>query len=307
MVELARLAERNGFTSVWVAETRLTRDGVAPTAIIAGSTERIRVGTGILNVYTRGPVLTAITFLSLDEIAPGRILMGLGTGSPLVLAPQGVSFEKPLTRLRETISIVRALHRGEEVHFHGQTLQVNGARLEVKPVREHIPLYLGVTGPRALETSGELADGVMMNAFLPTSYTRRALERVRFGAEGAGRRLEDVDLAGALVVSVDGDGDLARDRARQFVGLYLSLFPNIARETEVDAGTIEQVRMSFRQGGMEAAAEHISDEIVNRLTCSGTPEECRQRIEDYRQAGLQEPILFPLEPNVRMAIEELGP
>ena len=102
MVELAQLAETHGFESVWVAETRLTRDGITPCAAIAMATTRLKIATGIVNVYTRGAVLTAVSFVSLDEVSQGRIIMGLGTGSPLVLKPQGVAFHKPLTRLRET-------------------------------------------------------------------------------------------------------------------------------------------------------------------------------------------------------------
>ena len=97
MVSLARRAEAAGFESAWVAETRLTRDAITPVAALALATERMRVGTGIVNVYTRNPVLLALTFATLDELAPGRIVMGLGAGSPLVLAPQGVPFTRPLT------------------------------------------------------------------------------------------------------------------------------------------------------------------------------------------------------------------
>ena len=107
MVALAQRAERAGYESVWVAETRLTRDAIAPVAAIALGTERLRVATGIVNVYTRNPVLLALTFATLDELAPGRIVMGLGAGSPRVLAPQGVEFDRPLTRLREYCEVIR--------------------------------------------------------------------------------------------------------------------------------------------------------------------------------------------------------
>src|SRR3712207_3934852 len=112
MVALSQRAEAAGFDSVWMAETRLTRDGVVPVAAIAAATDRIRVGTGILPVYTRNPVTLALTFVSLEELAPGRILMGLGTGSPLVLAPQGIPFDRPLTRLREYCDVIPRLIRG---------------------------------------------------------------------------------------------------------------------------------------------------------------------------------------------------
>jgi 5,10-methylenetetrahydromethanopterin reductase len=307
MVELAQLAEKNDFESVWVAETRLTRDGIAPCAAIAMGTSRIKIGTGIINVYTRGAVLIGVSFVGLDEVSQGRIVMGLGAGSPLVLLPQGVDFEKPLTRLRETIDVVQPLLRGEEVTFEGEVITVRGAKLETRPLREHIPLYLGVTGPRALELAGEKGDGVMLNAFLPTSYVERALERIEAGAGRAGRSLEDVDIGGAVVVSVDEDSAVAKDRARAFIALYLSLFPNIAQETDLPDDLIAQTRRAFDDEGQEEAAKYIDDEVVDFLTASGTPEECRERLDAYRAAGVQLPILFPLEPNVRMAVETLGP
>src|SRR5688572_22957285 len=130
MVALAREAEAAGFDSVWMAETRLTRDGVVPVAAIAAGTERIRVGTGILPVYTRNPVTLALTFVSLEELAPGRIVMGLGAGSPVVLRPQGIPFAKPLTRLREYCEVIPPLMRGEAVTYDGETVRLDGARIE---------------------------------------------------------------------------------------------------------------------------------------------------------------------------------
>lgn len=307
MVELAELAEAKGFESVWVAETRLTRDGIAPCAAIAMRTSRIKIGTGIVNVFTRGAVLTAVSFISLDEVSQGRIIMGLGTGSPLVLKPQGVEFYKPLIRLRETIEVVQALIRGEEVTFCGETLLVEGAKLEMTPKRSHIPLYLGVTGPKALELAGEKGDGVMLNAFLPTNYVERALIRVEVGAKRVGKSLAEIDISGAVVVSVDEDSKTAKDRSRVFIGLYLSLFPNIAQETRLPDDLVQQARAAFIQGGPEAAAQYIDDEVVDYLTASGTPDECRRKIDAYRAVGMQMPILFPLDPNVRLAVEALGP
>ena len=116
--------------------------------------------------------------------------------------------------------------RGDTVTMTGETLQVAGAKLEMTPLRRHIPLYLGVTGPKALELAGEKADGVILNAFLPTSYVERALVRVAAGAQRVGKRLADVDITGAVVVSVDADSTIAKDRARAFIGMYLALFPN---------------------------------------------------------------------------------
>ena len=130
MVSISQRAEAAGFESAWVAETRLTRDAIAPAAAIALGTERLRVGTGIVNVYTRNAVLLALTFATLDEIAPGRIVMGLGAGSPLVLAPQGIAFDRPLTRLREYCEVIPRLLAGETVTYTGDYVQLDAARIE---------------------------------------------------------------------------------------------------------------------------------------------------------------------------------
>src|SRR3954452_12708617 len=153
MVRLARKAEASGYESLWIAETRITRDAIVPMTAIATATERVRLGTAILNVYTRNPVVLAITFVSLDEVAPGRIVMGLGAGSPKVLAPQGQPFTRPLTRLREYVEVLRPLMRGESVSYHGSTVDVEGARIEdllagsgeIASESTQLPLYLGVT------------------------------------------------------------------------------------------------------------------------------------------------------------------
>ena len=307
MVGLARKAEARGFESVWVAETRMTRDAVAPAAAIAGGTEKIKVATGIVNVFTRGPVVLAITFASLAEIAPGRIVMGLGTGSPLVLAPQGHPFAKPLTRLREYVEVIRPLLRGEPVTYAGETVSLQGARIEdllsetgaVSPAP--LPLYLGVTGPRALELAGEVADGVLLNVALPRAYVERALEAIERGARRAGRALTDVDVAMAIAVSPHG-----KDAARRFLALYLTTFPNIARETGLPEDALAAIGTALDEEGLEGASRLVGDEVVDALCAAGTPEECRARLDEYREAGVALPVLVPLEGAIEATIETLS-
>ena len=313
MVRLARKAEAAGFESVWVAETRITRDAVAPMAAIAGATDRVRVGSAIMNVFTRGPVVIGITFLSLDEIAPGRIVMGLGTGSPLILAPQGQPFEKPLTRLREYCEVLRPLMRGEEVTYGGETIRLEAARVEDLLSRDAIasgatemPLYLGVTGPRALELAGAVADGVLLNACMPIAYVGRARELIGRGAATRGRTLDQFELGMMIVVSPDADSKAGKDRARRFIAVYLTMFPNIARETGLPAELLDAVRAAFDDGGVEAAAALVDDSVVDSLTAAGTPDECRARLDDYRRAGIALPVLTPLEGTIETTIETLG-
>jgi 5,10-methylenetetrahydromethanopterin reductase len=314
IVALARRCEARGFDSVWMAETRMTRDSFVPMAAMAAATEQIKVGSGIVNVFTRGPVVLAISFIGLEELAPGRILMGLGTGSPLVLHPQGVEFEKPLTRLREYCEVIPRLVRGEEVTYDGETIRLDRARVEdllserggVGGPRTKLPLWLGVTGPRALDYAGEVADGVMLNTCLPIEYVRNAVKRIEEGARRAGRNPEEIEIAMANATAPHEDSSQGKRVAARFVALYLSLFPNIAEETSVDERKLAAVRQTFEERGLEAASELVSDAIVDRLTVAGSVEECRARLDEYRGAGVQLPILAPLEETMDLAVETLA-
>ena len=314
IVDLTKRAEASGFDSVWMAETRMTRDAFVPMAAMAAATSQIRVGAGIVNVFTRGPVVLAISFIGLEELAPGRILMGLGTGSPLVLAPQGVPFTKPLTRLREYCEVIPRLIRGEEVTYEGETLRLDGARVEdllssrseIGGPRTKLPLWLGVTGPKALEYAGEVADGVLLNTCLPTDYVRRAVELIGRGAEKAGRSGDEIEIAMANATAPHASSAEGKRVAARFIALYLSFFPNIARETGVDEQTLAATREMMAERGLEAASELIGDEIVDRLTIAGTVEECRARLDEYRAAGVQLPVLAPLESTATLAVDELA-
>jgi 5,10-methylenetetrahydromethanopterin reductase len=313
MVALAQRAERAGFESAWVAETRLTRDAITPVAAIALGTERLRVGTGIVNVYTRNPVLLALTFATLEELAPGRIVMGLGAGSPLVLAPQGVEFRRPLTRLREYCDVIPRLIAGEAVTYRGEAVRLQDARIEDvlsteggAGARTRVPMYLAATGPRAVEYAGEVADGVLLNVCLPTAYVRERRERLAVAAERAGRTPAAIELGMCIVVSPHADAGRGRDAARRFVAVYLSLFPNVARETGLDAAFVDDLRAAFNAGGVDAAAPGVGDDVVELLTAAGTVEDCRRRLEEYRAAGVELPVLAPVEGALEQTIESLA-
>jgi 5,10-methylenetetrahydromethanopterin reductase len=314
MVRLALRAEERGFDSVWVAETRMTRDAFVPLAAIAQATERVRLGSGIINAYTRNPVVIAISFIGLEELAPGRVVMGLGCGSPLVLAPQGIAFEKPLTRLREYCDVIPRLIRGEKVTYEGEAVRLEGAQVEdllsqaAAPggPRTSIPLCIGATGPRALEYAGEVADAVMLNISLPTDYVRDAVERIAEGARRAGRDPDEIEISMVIATCPHERSEEGKRLAAHFVALYLSLFPNLARETRVDDARIQAVRAAFNESGLDAAADQVSDEIVDYLAAAGTPEECRARLDEYRAAGVRLPILAPLEGTMQLAIEALA-
>ena len=205
MIDTASLAEQLGYESIWLTETRFTRDAITTTSALATATRSARIATAVINPFTRGAVLTAVTAATLDEVCAGRFVLGIGPGSPTVLERQGIGFNQPLVRLRETVHVVRRLLRGEEVFFAGETISVAGARLDFTPVRTVIPIYFGVTGPRALALAGEAADGVILNGFVSLEYTKRAIEIVRSSAQANGRDPDEIEITGSIVVSVDAN------------------------------------------------------------------------------------------------------
>jgi len=291
MVQLARQAEAAGFASVWVAETRLRRDAVSAAAAIAAGTTRLRVATGLVNVYTRNPVLLAVTAASLAELASGRFVLGLGAGSEGVLWAQGIDYERPFTRLREYVEVLRALLAGEAVDYTGKVVQVRGARLEVVPTAP-IPLYLGVTGRRGLRLAGRTADGVLLDAFMPLSYIRRAAKVVAEAARSAGRDPATVEVAGIVVTQVGGTAAEAREAVRPTIASYLAAFPTIASASGLPQDVLTAVERATRAEGPEAGGRCLSDDMVDAVALVGTADECRRGLARFRAAGLSLPVLM---------------
>src|ERR1051326_165760 len=222
-IEYVRYAEARGFEAVWQAESRLVRDAVVPMAAYAATTTRIKVGSGVINNWTRNAALIAATFSTLDDLAPGRIMCGLGVWWEPLASKVGVHRRKPLEAMRETIEVVRRLLRMEKVTFKGEFVQVEDIEIDIvhaerKP--KQVPLYIGATGPKMMELSGEIADGVLLNYRVSPAYNREAMNQPRAGAARVGRRLEELDRPQLIVCSLDQDRARALDNARELVTQY---------------------------------------------------------------------------------------
>lgn len=307
MLALAQRAEAAGYESVWIAETRLAREAIVPAAAIAAVTQRIQIATGCINVFTRGAMLTAVTFATLDDLSGGRAILGIATGSPLVLQSQGYDFDQPLVRLREYVEAIRALLAEGRVSYAGRTLRIPEAVLNFERPRRTIPVYLGVTGPKALKLAGEIADGVLLNGFMSVEYVGRARERIAAGEKRAGRPIGSVDVAMAIDTALDRDGEAARHRMRALLATYLTGFPHIARESGLEAEYLERLGQAVREEGVESAARLVGDEILDSLVSAGTPEHCRARILAYRDAGVTLPVVSAVGPDFGLTLDELAP
>src|SRR5512147_1275535 len=224
-LEYVRYAEQRGFEAVWQAESRLVRDAVVPMAAYAAVTKKIKVASGVLNNWTRNIGLLAATFLTLDDLAPDRIICGIGAWWDPLARNVGIDRKKPLTAMKETVTVMRRLLNMERVTFHGSFVNVDGIELDVVHGRReprNVPIYIGATGDQMMEMTGEIADGAVLNYCVPPEYNDNALELLNKGLEKSGRKMEDFDRPQLVVCSVDHDRKKAIEAAKVLLTQYLA-------------------------------------------------------------------------------------
>jgi len=309
-LEYAKYAEKKGFEAVWQAESRLVRDAIVPMAAYAAVTEKIKVGSGVINNWTRNIGLLAATFLTLDDLAPNRIICGIGAWWDPLAKNVGIIRKKPLLAMRETVEVMRRLLNMERVTFHGEFHHVDGIELDVVHGRREprkIPIMIGATGDLMMEMTGEIAEGCVMNYCVPPEYNDQALELLEKGARKAGRKLADIDRPQLIVCSVDEDHDKAIDYSKELLCQYLAQQPHIAKASGVSQEVINEIQSTL---GWPATKEQINkakhlvpDALVHKITASGTPAEARAKVAEYTKRGCTCPILYPVGGNFKLLID----
>ena len=309
-----RYAEAKGFEAVWQADSRLVRDAVVPMAAFAAVTERMKVGSGVVDCWTRNPARLASTFSTLDDLAPGRIMLGIGAWWEPLASMVGVRRVRPLKAMREIVEACRRLLNDETVTFAGEFVQLDGVELDyVQQERrpKDVPIYIGATGMQMMALTGEIADGVVFNYLVSPQYNERAMDALAVGAARAGRTVDDLDRPQLIVCSMaSGDSDAERaealDGARMLVTQYLGQQPHIMKASGVSAALLDDVNAVLTWPAtleqVAAAAKLVPDEVVQMLCAAGTADECRAKVRHYVRNGCTTPILYPLghDPRVMM-------
>lgn len=300
-IKYAQYAESKGFTEVWQAESRLVRDAIVPMAAFAATTSKIKVGSGVINNWTRNIGLLAATFLTLDDLAPNRIICGIGAWWDPLARNVGIERRKPLLAMRETIEVMRRLLRMENVTFHGEFHHVTGIELDVVHGRReprHVPIYIGATGDQMMEMTGEIADGAVLNYCVPPHYNDKALELLEKGAKKAGRALADIDRPQLIVCSVDHDRKKAIEAAKVLLTQYLAQQPHIAKASGVSEDIVKKVQTILgwpaTKEQIYEAMQFVPDDFVLGISATGTPEEAKARVKEYMDRGCTCPILYPM-------------
>jgi 5,10-methylenetetrahydromethanopterin reductase len=300
-MDFARYAEAKGFDAVWQAESRLVREATVPMAAFASVTTRIKIGSGVVDCWTRNPARLAATFSTLDDLAPGRIILGIGAWWDPLASKVGISRARPLRAMREIVTAVRALLDNETVTMDGEFVHLDGVELDYvyqERRAKDVPIYIGATGMQMMELTGEIADGVVLNYLVSPEYNEQALAHLQIGLDRAGRSMATFDRPQLVVCSVHEDRATALDMARLMVTQYLGQQPHIMKASGVPQALLDRVgevlTWPATHEQVEAASKLVPDEIVEMLTASGTPAEARARVAHYVRNGCTCPILYPL-------------
>ena len=307
-MKYAQYAELKGFDAVWQAESRLVRDAIVPMAAFAATTKRIKVGSGVINNWTRNIGLLAATFLTLDDLAPDRIICGIGAWWDPLAKNVGIERRKPLLAMRETVEVMRRLLRMENVTFHGEFHNVTGIELDVVHGRReprNVPIYIGATGDQMMEMTGEIAEGVVLNYCVAPEYNDKAMELLDKGARKAGRTVDNLDRPQLIVCSVNDDRKKAIEDAKWLLTQYVAQQPHIAKASGVSDDVIKKVQSILgwpaTKEQVAEAMQFIPDDFVLKISATGTREEARAKVQQYVDRGCTCPILYPMgDPYIMM-------
>ncbi len=300
-IELSKYAEEKGFEAVWQAESRLVRDCIVPMAAFASHTTTLKVASGVTNNWTRNIGLMAATFLTLDDLAQDRIICGIGAWWDPLASKVGIKRRRPLKAMRETVEVLRRLLAGENVTFHGEFHQVEDIQLDVVHGRKgprNVPIYIGATGMKMMELTGEIADGVCLNYLVHPDYNLRAMDALEKGAKKAGKSIDDVDRPQLVICSVDNDRKKALDGARKMMTQYLGQQPHLMKASGVKQELLDEIHQVLTWPAtdeqIEAAMHLVPDDVVQMCTASGSPAEVKAKVREYVDNGATCPILYPL-------------
>ena len=309
-LDFVKYAESCEFEAVWQAESRLVRDAIVPMAAYAAVTSKIKVASGVINNWTRNIGLLASTFLTLDDLAPNRIICGIGAWWDPLAKNVGIDRRNPLTAMRETVEVLRKLLHMENVTYHGEFIHVEGIELDVVHGRKeprNVPIYIGATGDRMMEMAGEIADGVVLNYCVPPEYNSNALDLLSKGAKMRGKTLDEIDRPQLIVCSVNLDHDKAIETTRELLTQYLAQQPHIAKASGVSQNIVQKIQEILRWPAtyeqIQTAKHLVPDDLILRITASGTPEEAKSKVKEYINKGCTCPILYPVGGDVKLLID----
>jgi probable F420-dependent oxidoreductase len=295
-IAVAREAETRGYHTAWLGESS-GYDAISLMTLIASHTERIHVGSAVVPVQTRTPVVLGVSAASLGHVAPGRVALGLGLSSRTIVGDwHGLPFGTSLRQIREAVQIIRLTASGERVNFEGTFYRVKNFRMTAPPPEKPLRVVLAALGPEMLELAGEIGDGVVLN-WIPPETVPASIKHLEAGARRAGRTLDGFEVASFIRTCVTDDPTRVREAlARDITGYaivdaYASFFRAAGFGDEV-----EGVNAAWKAGDRAGAVKKISPRFLDGLGVVGDEAFCRGRITEFVRAGLTQPVIVPFAP-----------
>lgn len=310
-IEIGEAVEKNGLAALWFAENPFNRGVLPAVAGAALATKRIKIGIGVFNPYNRHPTLIAMEIGALDELSNGRAVLGIGSGIGDRVTRMGLSYAKPLAAVRDAITIVRGMLKGESVTYQGQVFSVTNTKLEFPVLRADMPVYMAATGDQALQVCGQVADGLMISNMCPPGYTVRALELLAQGAQKAKRPTPTTVIQYVPCVARP-DRTEARQTVKATLGEMLSAYWTMGekwpatREAMLRGSGIPQeefVAAVTRIKAGEKAADVLDDRFVDAYSIAGNADDCIAAMRRFGEIGVTELIVTFVgsQPTVDMA------
>jgi 5,10-methylenetetrahydromethanopterin reductase len=312
MISYAQKGEELGYESFWVHDSYFFRDAVSFLSGIALHTKKIRLGSACVNTITRHPILTAMTFATLDEISHQRMILGIGLGGIPWIPKIGYKFlpfneTKPKLRLKESIHIIRSLLNGEKLTFKGRFYTVEEINLMVAP-KHDIPIYIATWGPKTLKMATSIAEGAVISPGVNTiEWIRKMNQYVEECEKKNGREIDCASYISCSVADKSEDAILAIKKF-PFIIYQIAevLKPEVFRSYGVTEENLNKVREAWRKHDIPGAAAAIPDDAITAVTLSGTPDQVLEGLKEYRKAGVELPILSPIG-DISKAIQIFAP
>ena len=291
MVQLAKVTEQLGYSHIWVGDSHLIwREAYVNMAAMALNTTKVKLGTGVTNPLTRHPSVVASAYATLEEYAPGRTIVGIGLGDSSVetmgMKPAKLSyFEKTMAQMRQLLD--------------GQEVQLETGKIHLlHPCKAKVPIYIAASGPKMLELSGRIADGIIVLVGVADEYIAHARERIAAGAKAAGRKVEDINLVLWVPCAVSETAP-AKDAVKAHVARVVAHpLPYVLDPTEQKV--LEEIRKTYDYyHHMDQQANHaevIPDWLVDKFAIAGTVADCRAQIERIKKSGIQQIAIIPYSP-----------
>jgi 5,10-methylenetetrahydromethanopterin reductase len=297
---LVKLAEDVGFDYVWITDHYNNKDVYQTLAILAESTSTIKLGPGVTNPYVRNPAITAASIATLDDLSGGRATLGIGPGDKATFDALGIEWTKPVSTIRSAVDTFRTLLGGDKT--------ASGAQLGgVKATQEKVPIYQGAQGPKMLETAGEIADGVLINASNPKDYGA-AIPLIEKGAKSAGKSLADIDVGAYTATSIAKDSAKAANAAKIVVAFIAAGSPPPVFERHgLPGDTGAKFGGFLAKGDFGGAIGAVNDELLDAFSVVGTPDEFIPKIKALEEGGVTQFVAgSPIGPNKEDSIKLLG-